>query len=353
MIAELLQDELITSKNSISATAPIRVIGIGDAGCRAATLIATEQNRSSSTAVFCIDTDSASLDRSTCNRSLLLGAASFRGFGSGSDAPAVRQATKDSRSAIKEMVLGAQYVVIMAGARGVTGSSAAPIIADVARESGARVLAVVFMPFEFERTSAHLYAADTITNLRSTCDAVLEVPVNTSSATTALAVSLEHDRRYASGFVALLSSIVTRTDSAQPCVSSFDVHSVLSNGQRAVYASSQSVGSLAPQQALGDCIGDFAKQGIHRGQLDRAFLFVESATELSVVDVTEMTINLEALAGSQVDIVTRHQKRSMLRGKVRVSVLGTIRESRRRLIFDEVLNRSTEMKNRQRMAAFI
>jgi cell division GTPase FtsZ len=351
MIADLPQRELFNSNTSNPPTTPVRVIGIGDAGCRAVTQVFGDRDNNGNTAIFCVDTDSASLDRSTCDERLLLGASRFRGFGSGGDAAAVRQATEDIRDNIARLVYGARCVVIMAGASGITGSNVIPIIAEIARESGAFVACVVFMPFEFERLSAHLQAEDTVANLQTTCDAVLEIPVEAGGASTSLAASLNNDRQYASGFVTLLDSVFG--DEGESSDSPSDVRLVLNDGRRVVYSRTGYRDTRSIDQTLSNCIDDITSRGIHPGQLDRVFVLVESAAELSVLDVSGITLTLEDAAGSHVEVVVRHRKKPVLHGKARVSLVGTVRESRRLLVFDEMMHRSTELKIPQRTPVLI
>jgi cell division GTPase FtsZ len=351
MMANFLQRELFTTSTSIPLTTPVRVVGIGDVGCRAATRVFGDCTSNGITTVFCVETDSASLDRSMCDERLLLGAARFRGFGSGGDSASVRHATQYIRDNIARIVSGARCVVIMAGASGITGSNVAPIIAEIARESGAFVTFVAFMPFEFERSSAHLHAEDTVANLRTSCDAVLEVPVESSGTNTSLAGLLDNDRRYASGFVTLLESVfgVASGNFDSPS----DVRSVLGDGRRVVCSFAEARDERSVDLALSDCIDNIGSRGIHPSQLDRAFVLVESATECSVQNVAGMTLTLESSTGKQTEIVLRYRKKPIPDRKARVSLIGTIREARRRLVFDEMLHRSTAMKTPQRSPVLI
>ena len=353
MIANLLQRELFTPKTSYSPTTPVRVIGVGDAGCRAATQVFGDRTANGNTTVFCIDTDSGSLDRSTCDRSLLLGPASFRGFGSGGDAAALRRATEDAAAIIKEMVAGAECVVIMAGASGITGSTAAPIVACMAREAGVLVAGIAFMPFEFERSSAHQHAEDAIAALRSTCDGVLEVPAEATGTGASLAASLDQDRRYAGGFVRLLDSIFRRSRLSTYHPNSSGLRSVLSDGRRLVYASECTTGTSTAAMALSNCVHEITARGADPAQLGRALILVESTSDISTGLVAELTATLESIAGSNVQVAVRHARKPMLPGQVRVSLIGAIRESRRRLVFDELHNRLAELKSPGRVAVFI
>ncbi len=99
-----------------------------------------------------VNTDVQSLQQSTADITLHIGAELTRGLGSGSDANVGRQAAMEDYDRVKALLKGSDMIFITAGAGGGTGTGAAPIVARISREVGALTVAIVTKPFGFEGT---------------------------------------------------------------------------------------------------------------------------------------------------------------------------------------------------------
>ncbi|MDI9371171.1 MAG: cell division protein FtsZ [Synergistaceae bacterium] len=151
----------------------IKVVGVGGGGGNALNHII----RSGVTGVHFIaaNTDVGSLNLSQANSKVTLGEKLTKGLGAGSDPTVGMNSAKESIDKIREVVSGADMVFITAGMGGGTGTGASPIIAEVAKEAGALVVAVVTFPFSFEMNRRRKQAAEGITVLREKVDALLVV----------------------------------------------------------------------------------------------------------------------------------------------------------------------------------
>ena len=126
----------------------IRVVGVGGAGVNAVNRMVEAEVEG--VEFLAVNTDQQSLQQSTADITLHIGAEITRGLGSGSDASVGRQAAMEDYDRVKALLKGSDMIFITAGAGGGTGTGAAPIVARIAREVGALTVAIVTKPFGFE-----------------------------------------------------------------------------------------------------------------------------------------------------------------------------------------------------------
>ena len=126
----------------------IRVVGVGGAGVNAVNRMVEAEVEG--VEFLAVNTDLQSLQQSTADITLHIGAELTRGSGSGSDANVGRQAAMEDYDRLKALLKGSDMIFITAGAGGGTGTGAAPIVARISREVGALTVAIVTKPFGFE-----------------------------------------------------------------------------------------------------------------------------------------------------------------------------------------------------------
>ena len=164
-----------------SHTAPlIKVIGAGGGGSNAV-------NRMFRTPIpgvdyVVINTDAQALQRCDIPIRAQVGERLTRGLGVGGDPETGRLAAEESREHLTELVKGADMVFVAAGMGGGTGTGTAPVIAEIARESGALTVAVVTKPFSFEGAHRRRHAEDGIQRLRDKVDSLIVIPNDRLSA---------------------------------------------------------------------------------------------------------------------------------------------------------------------------
>ena len=128
--------------------AKIKVVGVGGGGCNAINRMI--QERIQGVDFIAVNTDAQALLRSEAPTKIRIGDALTRGLGAGGDPTKGEKAAKESRDDISEVLDDADMVFITAGMGGGTGTGAAPVVAQVAKEMGILTVAVVTKPFEFE-----------------------------------------------------------------------------------------------------------------------------------------------------------------------------------------------------------
>lgn len=155
--------------------AKIKVIGVGGGGGNAISSMIAEGGIPGVEFVA-VNTDAQALLNNKAEIKIQIGEKLTKGLGSGGDSDVGRQAAEETREKLKEELSGADMVFITAGEGGGTGTGAAPVIAEVAKETGALTVAVVTKPFDFEGAKRKLVAEDGIARLKEKVDTLIIVP---------------------------------------------------------------------------------------------------------------------------------------------------------------------------------
>ncbi len=152
----------------------IRVVGVGGAGVNAVNRMVEAEVEGIE--FVAVNTDVQSLQQSTADITLHIGAELTRGLGSGSDANVGRQAAMEDYDRVKALLKGSDMVFIAAGAGGGTGTGAAPVLARISREVGALTVAIVTKPFGFEGARRSEQAERGVSALAEEVDTLIVVP---------------------------------------------------------------------------------------------------------------------------------------------------------------------------------
>ena len=159
---------------TVSQKAVIKVIGIGGGGGNAVEHML--QAELEGVGFINANTDAQTLNRSRASTVLQIGENLTKGLGAGADPEIGRQAANEDRERIAEAIEGSDMVFIAAGMGGGTGTGAAPVIAELAREMNMLTVAVVTRPFPFERAKRMKVAQDGINELQDHVDSLIIIP---------------------------------------------------------------------------------------------------------------------------------------------------------------------------------
>jgi len=162
-------------KPKAGQAARIKVVGVGGGGGNALSSMILEGGIAGVEFVA-VNTDAQALLHNRAAIKVQIGENLTKGLGSGGDPEVGRQAAEESRERLQEELSGADMVFITCGEGGGTGTGAAPVVAEVAKESGALTVAVVTKPFEFEGTKRRLTADDGTMRLKEKVDTLIVVP---------------------------------------------------------------------------------------------------------------------------------------------------------------------------------
>ncbi|MBI5770315.1 MAG: cell division protein FtsZ [Verrucomicrobia bacterium] len=164
-----LEHALLTDRNIA-----IKLVGVGGAGSNAVDRLKMENLERLQLAV--INTDYQALASSPVQDKVLIGLGVTRGLSAGGDPELGREAAEADREKIAAVVKDCDLVFLVAGMGGGTGSGAAPVVAEVAAEAGALVIAFVTLPFSCEGGRRMKQAEEGLRALRQVCDAVIPLP---------------------------------------------------------------------------------------------------------------------------------------------------------------------------------
>ena len=161
----------LTPRNGNSTGRNIKIIGIGGAGANALDRMILDGVDPA--CLIAANTEAQALVASVAGEKVQLGQEVTRGLGSGGDPELGRCAAEESAAEIRSALEGAEAVFVLAGLGGGTGSGAVPLVAELARESGALVIALVTLPFGFEGKRRAAQAEESLAALQGQADAVI------------------------------------------------------------------------------------------------------------------------------------------------------------------------------------
>ena len=160
--------------DAFSQNAVIKVIGVGGGGGNAVQHMV--ESGIEGVDFLCVNTDVQALKKMDAKTTIQIGSSITKGLGAGADPGVGRQAAMEDRERIQEAISGTDMLFITAGMGGGTGTGAAPVIAQIAKEMGVLTVAVVTKPFGFERGRRMAQADQGIEELAGIVDSLITIP---------------------------------------------------------------------------------------------------------------------------------------------------------------------------------
>ena len=161
-------------KPDIETFAKIKVVGVGGGGNNAVSSMV--EAKIQGVEFICVNTDAQDLHHSKASLKIHIGKNVTRGLGAGMNPDLGRQSAEENKDDIHEALKGADMVFVTCGLGGGTGTGAAPVVAEVARETGALTVGVVTKPFSFEGTQRGRLAEEGLNNLKERVDTLITIP---------------------------------------------------------------------------------------------------------------------------------------------------------------------------------
>src|SRR3989344_2692474 len=152
----------------------IKVVGIGGAGGNVITRMGSDFIRG--VEFIAINTDAQDLEHCDAKQKIHIGRIATRGMGAGMNPDLGRQAAEENQADIAEALKGADMIFLAAGFGGGTGTGATPVVADLARETGALTVAIITKPFTFEGSQRARIAEEGLMRLKDKVDTMLVIP---------------------------------------------------------------------------------------------------------------------------------------------------------------------------------
>ncbi len=161
-------------KPEVESFARIKVIGVGGSGGNAINHMVNQKVKGVD--FIAVNTDAQDLHNSLAKKRIHIGKNLTKGLGTGMSPDLGRKAIEETKEEVQEAIKGSDMVFISCGLGGGTGSGASPVVANIARESGALTVAVVTKPFFFEGQHRSRIANEALQALRNEVDAIIVVP---------------------------------------------------------------------------------------------------------------------------------------------------------------------------------
>lgn len=239
--------ELIQSQQDNNAV--IKVVGVGGGGGNAVEHMVAENI--DGVEFICANTDAQALKGSSAKIHIQLGDELTKGLGAGANPQIGREAAEEDRDHIREILSGADMVFITAGMGGGTGTGAAPVFAEIAKELGILTVAVVTKPFSFEGKQRAIAAEEGIRRLAEHVDSLITIPNNKLLSVLGKNISLLNAFKAANnvllGAVKGISDLITRPGLIN--VDFADVRTVMSEMGMAMMGTGSAVGEQRARQA--------------------------------------------------------------------------------------------------------
>jgi cell division protein FtsZ len=161
-------------KPPVETFARIKVVGVGGSGGHVISRMI--ESKFHGVEFVAINTDAQDLHHNKASEKVHIGKNLTKGLGAGMNPDVGRQAAEENRDEIQEVLKGTDMVFVTCGLGGGTGSGAAPIVAETAKESGALTIAVVTKPFSFEGAQRRAIAEEALENLKERVDTLITIP---------------------------------------------------------------------------------------------------------------------------------------------------------------------------------
>jgi cell division protein FtsZ len=314
----------IVSKLGVNAPAKIKVIGVGGGGCNAVRRI-METEQVPGVACIAVNTDVKSLETIGSAMVCQIGEGVTHGFGAGGDSQVGARAAEESRYSLKRAISGAELIFITAGMGGGTGTGAAPLVARVARETHALIVAVVTTPFSFEGHKRLDQAMAGISRLRPEVDNLIVVHNDRLLRLMTEDASMEEAFKTADGVVTqgIMSISKLVNVPGEINVDLADVKAVLHIPGTALMAIGIGEGSKcaleAAEQAIANPLLDITMDGA------KGVLFnVEGGPDLKLGQVNEAGRRLSTCADRNARIFFGFMKpRADMEGQCRITLIAT------------------------------
>lgn len=303
--------------------AVIKVIGVGGGGTNAVNRMV--EAGIEGVEFVAMNTDVQALDRSLANRKVQLGANLTRGLGAGGDPETGAAAAEESKGEVRKAIEGSDMVFVTAGMGGGTGTGAAPVVAEIARELGALAVGIVTRPFAFEGPRRSKLAEQGLTSLQGRVDTLITIPNDRLMDVAERKTTLLNAFRIADDVlrqgVQGISDIINIP--GQINVDFADVRAVMLDAGPALMGIGHGVGDQrALQAAQAATSSRLLEQTIHgaRGLL----VNVTGSEELTLAEVSEAMAYIHSLCNEEeASIYFGTVVDPMMDGEVRITVLAT------------------------------
>lgn len=304
-------------------SALMKVIGVGGAGGNAVNRMIDEDLEG--VEFVSANTDSQALERSKASHTIQLGKRLTRGLGAGARPGIGRQAIAEDADEVRQVLEGADLIFITAGMGGGTGTGAAPVIGEMARELGALAIAVVTRPFSFEGKKRMRQADQGLAELKRTVDTMVVVPNDRLLSVVGKGTSFRDALKKADEV--LLHATQGISDlirvSGDVNVDFADVRTIMSSCGAALMGTGVGRGEKRAVSAAQDAVTSPLLDNVSIRGAKGVLINITGGSDLAIDEVTEISTMIQEEAGDDAEIIFGAVQDSAMEGEVRVTLIAT------------------------------
>src|SRR5476649_485459 len=309
--------------DAYSQSAVIKVIGVGGGGGNAVThMVASGID---GVDFMCINTDAQALKHSKVKTALQIGCNITKGLGAGADPEVGRQAAMEDRDRIIELVEGCDMLFITAGMGGGTGTGAAPVVAQIARELGILTVAVVTKPFQMEGNKRSMVADHGIFELTKDVDSLITIPnqklLTVLGPATTLLDAFKAANQVLQGAVQGIAELITRPGLIN--VDSADVRTGMSETGMAMMGSGTAGAQSRARQAAEGAVSSALLEDINLAGAHGILVNVTAGLDLSIGEFEEVGNVIKQFASDEATVVVGTVIDPDIANQIRVTVVAT------------------------------
>src|SRR5688500_6609627 len=310
-------------EDGATQNARMKVIGVGGGGGNAVNRMIAEDLEGVD--FISVNTDAQALKLAHAPLKVQIGKKLTRGLGAGARPEIGRQAIEESREDIMKILDGADLVFITAGMGGGTGTGAAPVIAEIAREMGALTIGIVTKPFQFEGKKRMRQAEMGLSELKRAADTVIVVPNERLLSVVGKGTTFRDALKTADEVLLHatqgISALIHVTGEVN--VDFADVRTVMANRGPALMGTGSGKGENRALQAAQEAISSTLLDDVSIHGAAGVLINITGGMDLAIDEVTAIASVIQEAAGDDAEIIFGAVHDPELEGEVRVTVIAT------------------------------
>ncbi len=309
--------------DTYTQNAVIKVIGVGGGGGNA--LEHMVENEIEGVDFICANTDAQALRKSSATTQLQLGTDITKGLGAGANPDVGRQAALEDRERIMDVISGADMVFITAGMGGGTGTGAAPVVAQVAKEMGILTVAVVTKPFPFEGAKRLKIADAGLKELSQHVDSLITIPNEKLLAVLGKDMSLLNAFKAANdvllGAVQGIAELITREGMIN--VDFADVRTVMSEMGMAMMGTGQASGADRAIEAARLAVSSPLLEDVDLSGARGVLVNITAGLDMTIGEFEDVGNTIKEFASEDATVVVGTVIDPEMTDEIRVTVVAT------------------------------
>ena len=309
--------------DDIDSPANIKVIGVGGAGGNAVNRMI--EAGLSGVQFIAINTDVQVLDRNLAGKKIQIGKRLTKGLGAGANPDIGRQAVEEDREEIGEILDGADMVFITCGLGGGTGTGAAPVVAEIARQRGALTVAIVTKPFNFEGNKRMQKAESGLRELKERADSLIIIPNERLLSVVDKSTRLTEAFAYADEILHQATKGISDLIAVPGLVNCdfADVKTVMLERGDALMGTGIASGEDRAEQAAKQAISSPLLEDVSMAGAAGVLINITGGEDMSLNDVNQATTIINQAAGADANIIFGAVIDPNFKDQIRVTVIAT------------------------------